>query len=330
MLDKDFKILSKFDKEKLWADINNKVGKLQMYYRIKIVGSIAASLLIFFLSFHYIAENKEREERREIVAFNKSNPVLINEKGNRIALNESVINNTLSSVFLDSIYNGKSQNIATQKKNKYNVLMIPRGAEFKLILADSTVVWMNSGSKIKYPTNFSGNNRKVFLEGEAYFQVKRNEHKPFIVYGNDFQVKVLGTRFNVSNYKDDDFSHVTLESGKVQINKGGVKKLLAPSEQAYMGKDNMIIRKVNTGNFISWRGSNFIFQEETLENIMKKLSRWYDVEVFYETAEIRDIHLTCRILKYGNIEEVMALIKRVANIRYNINKRCIVVGRAKG
>lgn len=329
MLDKDLKALSNFDKDELWADINRKANRKRNYFKIRIISSVAASiaLLVFSGIYFFSGQNIKKDQ---IAIVSAPGPKLITSSGKTINLTKSITDNTIVADNLAIKYNDKVVYTDTNKliADKFNELIIPRGSEFKLILSDNTVVWLNSGSQIKYPTSFNGKERKVILKGEAYFNVTKNAKKPFVVGCGDFNVKVLGTKFNVSNYSDDDFSHVTLESGKVEVNKGKDRKILIPSSQAYITKKDFYVRNVNIRNFISWRGANFTFHQEELGNIMKRLARWYDIEIFYQNTSIKDIRLTGRVSKYSSLEEVMALLKKVSTIDYKINKKSIVISSA--
>ena len=175
----------------------------------------------------------------------------------------------------------------------YHTLIVPKGCVFNIVLEDSTKVYLNAETVIKYPRFFAGNRREVYIEGEAYFEVSRDEERPFIVKGNNFFVEVLGTSFDVMNYENEHESRVTLLSGKVRMCTEDTVWQLTPGEQLSLSVANEInVRRVNTKNVISWMDRKFNFEGETLEMIMRKICRWYDVEVLFEKPSLRESRFT--------------------------------------
>lgn len=187
---------------------------------------------------------------------------------------------------------------ATEEQMVYNAISTPRGRQFQLILPDGTKVWLNAASSLKYPTHFSGNERKVEIKGEAYFEVAKNAQKPFIVtLPQGAEVRVLGTHFNINAYDDEDAIKTTLLEGKVRVVKEvGSKKYeagsmknevnLKPGEQAVLAPDSplAINNSPNIDKVMAWKNGVFNFENATLQEVMHQLERWYDIEVVYETG----------------------------------------------
>ena len=194
-------------------------------------------------------------------------------------------------------------------------------------LADGTKVHLNSESKLRYPVTFRQAERRVYLEGEAYFEVSRDEQHPFIVEGKDFAVQVLGTSFNVSNYKDDDVSRVVLLEGSVEVKKANKNYKLEPDESLEIDGDNIRIKKINANNAISWKNDNFYFSNEQLEVVMTKLARWYDVNLFYTNQSIKDYHFTGFIPKYTDITKAFNILELTADIKFKVQDRTVVIMR---
>lgn len=199
-------------------------------------------------------------------------------------------------VTLDSLQNGQFSNqggtaIAKSAEalvynNKGNTVLIntlttPRGGKFKVVLADGTTVWMNSASALTYPTAFIGSNRTVQLKGEAYFEVAKNTAMPFIVQVNDLNVKVTGTHFNINSYADENTITTTLFEGGVQVSDHNNTQLLIPGQQAIADKTThtLVKEKANLRQVLSWKDGLFIFDGKQKSEILRELSRWYNIDI---------------------------------------------------
>ena len=165
----------------------------------------------------------------------------------------------------------------------FNTLKTPRGGQFKVILPDCTHVWINSASQLRYPTAFTGNNRIVELEGEAYFEVTHDRQKPFKVKVGDLFVNVLGTKFNIMAYSDEPSVQTTLVNGSVELNLLGNSKLIQPGEQANIkaGSSEFIIANPDLNQVLAWKEGKFLFNNLDIKSIMRQISRWYDIDVEY-------------------------------------------------
>ena len=214
------------------------------------------------------------------------------------------------------------------EKNIYNSLEIPRGGEYSLTLADGTKVWMNADSKLRYPISFVEDKRVVYLEGEAYFEVAKDASKPFIVSTSSGEITVLGTQFNVKNYKEENTIYTTLVEGSVSF-RGRTNKetILTPGYQLIYNQEQgtQELKKVNVGNFISWKDNLFQFEELSPEDIMKTLARWYDVTVTYEKEELKQLQFSGNLDKYSNIESFFKLFEVGAKIEFKVVNRHVHV-----
>ncbi|MEO9144812.1 MAG: FecR domain-containing protein, partial [Ginsengibacter sp.] len=169
-------------------------------------------------------------------------------------------------------------------KMEYNTLSNPKGSKvINMVLADGSRVWLNAGSSLTYPVSFLGNERKVAVTGEAYFEVTHDRAKPFIVNNDSMNVRVLGTSFNVNAFKDDGNDiKVTLLEGSVKIKNGNVTGLLKPGQQAVVTKEIKVVNDVDLDLVMAWKNGYFQFDNASLQNVLKQVSRWYGVEVVYE------------------------------------------------
>jgi ferric-dicitrate binding protein FerR (iron transport regulator) len=222
--------------------------------------------------------------------------------------------------------NIKDQNDLSQpvlpKQDEFNTLIVPYGKRSRVTLPDNTIVWLNSGSKLIYPVRFTADKREVFLEGEAIFEVSRNEEHPFFVLTNQLDVKVLGTVFNLSAYNDDKTVKTVLETGSVELRYKSnflglqLKKEMIPGTMAvYDPSEKSIVQtKVNTENHTSWKDGYFIFDQQSLEGIAKKLSRYYNVPIEFEDPELASETFTGYLDLRESAMNVMYMISEIVDI----------------
>ncbi|MFR3330729.1 MAG: FecR family protein [Odoribacter splanchnicus] len=262
-------------------------------------------------------------------------PVLTLANGKMISLVDSITHPIRESDADVVVGDSSSLTYVVDKKQKtagkevYNTLYIPKGGEYSLVLADGTCVWLNSETTLRYPVNFIGMQRVVQLEGEAYFEVAPDSLRPFYIQMNGNVIKVLGTSFNVSNYTADGSWSTTLTEGKVEICSGGNLYTLTPGDHftADVTTGETRIVRVNPLQYSSWKEGKVIFQDERLEDIIRKLARWYDFEVFYIHSELKDWHFGGTINKYNPFDVVLRYLERTANIRFDIQGKTVMVSR---
>lgn len=207
----------------------------------------------------------------------------------------------------------------------YNIMEVPQGAEFHLTLGDGTKVWLNSGTRLRYPVKFTGDVRFVELSGEAYFDVKRDEALPFVVKTSRSEVMVLGTEFCVKDYVNQ-VNQTTLVSGSVSVKDfRGQSYVIVPGQQVCIDQDSSCVLEVETLYFTSWKDGYFMFDQATLERIMDELARWYNFDYFFANAEARNMMLTARIKKYDNIDTVLDILSRTGDIRFSRKGNTITI-----
>lgn len=209
----------------------------------------------------------------------------------------------------------------------YNTLKIPRGGAYSLQLSDGTKVMLNSDSRLKFPQSFSGDTREVYLEGEGFFQVAKDAAKPFIVHCEKYAVRVLGTTFNISAYRNDEVSMTTLVEGRVNIECGNTVVELTPGLMAAVADSKVTTREVNVESYISWTRDQFSFSEERLEDLLKKISRWYDVEFVFDDEEIKDYKFSGFIPRYESITNLFEILEQSANVSFvrKEDKKVIII-----
>lgn len=209
----------------------------------------------------------------------------------------------------------------------YNRVSTPRGGEYTLELGDGSMVFLNAMSELRFPVNFVGDVREVELSGEAYFDIKKDASRPFIVRTGDLRIRVLGTEFNVRAYGGEEVVSTTLVDGRVELSARGSKAVvLRPGEQGgfVRGEETIRVREVNVASCIAWKNGMFDIRDCELEEIMNYLSRWYDIHVFYQQESLKKIRFGCYITRYSDIQPILELLEKTGKIRAQLKGNTVV------
>lgn len=336
--------VNNIDKDKAWSKINaslTKTAKLgELRKLITWLPYAAAIALIFVVSYFMLYQvtsdydfNKNYNFA-EVSSIGSKKAILTLDGGKKMILTEkdtdlfSEKDGTL--IEKDSSNSLKySSNTKGQNRLIYNRVDVPRGGEYSLILADGTKVWLNSESSLKYPVQFVGNKRQVELIGEAYFEVSHNASKPFFVKTGDTEVKVLGTKFNISSYDDTEYVATTLVEGSVQVSSLGNNEFLKPGFQAVVkkGEREFEVKEVDTSLYTSWVNGVFEFKDHSLDDICLQLSRWYDVEFFFTEKQYRELRFTGAAKREKPVDFALNMIEKMANVKFAIKDDKIIVGK---
>lgn len=197
----------------------------------------------------------------------------------------------------------------------------PRGGTYQVILPDGTHVWLNADSKVSFPSRFSGKRRSVWLEGEAYFEVAKDKTHPFIVESGGNRVEVLGTHFNVNAYTDEKVTKTTLLEGSVNVN--GI--VLKPDQQAILKGADLKVIPVISESFVDWKNGEFYFEKESLASIMRKVSRWYDVEVDFAGMENGSQTFSGSVSRAANLSKVLKTLENLSNLKFNLEGKKVII-----
>lgn len=218
----------------------------------------------------------------------------------------------------------------------FNTITTPRGGQYQINLPDGTKVWLNAASALKFPTTFTNlKERRVELSGEAYFEVSKNKQQPFKVLssatdkGRAQEIEVLGTHFNINSYEDEDETKTTLLEGAIRIAAlQNVNKkydmILSPGQQAVLSNSGLKTMTVDTEEAIAWKNGNFMFANEGIESIMRKLARWYNIEVVYQ-GKITDKDFVGTVPRFKNISEALTILELTNNVHFKIEGRRVTV-----
>lgn len=211
----------------------------------------------------------------------------------------------------------------------YNRLTTPRGGQYRIVLPDGTKVWLNAASSLRFPSSFSGSERRVELTGEAYFEVAKNREMPFRVVSGDQVVEVLGTHFNISAYPEEATVSTTLLEGSVRVSRtgSGDSRLLEPGEQSEVGGDGIRVERVDAGRAVAWKNGYFVFSHESIGSIMRKISRWYDIDIAYKGDVTRE-RFVGLVSRFENVSAVLEMLQLTGSVRFDIQSSLDKEGRA--
>ncbi len=326
------------DKKEEFARLENTIQERKSR-RMTLRWSVAASVILLIGLFvgRMVNEWRDLDEMRMLAETERIVPgvkaELILSTGERVVLNQQRV--SIEGVNETGIQNdsvtGLNYTMAKVQGEElvYNTMRIPVGGFYQLALSDGSKVWLNSMTELRFPVAFTGEERKVYLTGEAYFEVAPDSKHPFIVVTEEgMEVKVYGTEFNMNTYQHGVVQTV-LVSGKVgiRVNATGKEVMLAPRQMAEYSEKTGMVRVEDTDpyRYIAWKDGEFVFERETIEEIMERLGRWYDVKVFYENESLKQKRFTGVISRYEDIEQVLRLIEGPATLRFEVKGNVVTV-----
>jgi transmembrane sensor len=349
-----FQGMADLEKQNLEADLYrvlsagpaDEVSVKPLWFSLQSILSAAVIVIIFAAGLYFYSDRSENQQQ---IAISKPKPV-INDvpPGGNIAVLTLADGTKIN---LDEAANGKIANQAgwniskkegsqlvyslvastdqpEDAKNLFNIVETPRGGEYQVILPDGTLVWLNAASSLRYPAVFTGHERRVELQGEAYFEVAHNEKMPFRVESNRQLVEVLGTHFNINGYADDRVVRTTLLEGSVKVSAGNhvSPRNLKPGQQAIVGQSgaSISVRGVDAEESIAWKNGYFLFNNENIHSIMRKISRWYNVDVEYN-GKTPSGGFGGNVSKSKNISEVLRILELTKAVHFKVQGRRVTV-----
>ncbi len=339
-------IYALFNKEEAWTKLEDKLfeTKTVRFTPQRVLRYAAAIVLPLLIAGGFAYKYLNRSDPQTIAEIDTvfqpgtQKAVLILADGGSIELEEGMTMSDLqqgeaSINIRNSSLNYKSSDQRSRETEIiYNELRTPRGGGYNLRLADGTGVWLNAGSSIRFPVSFAEDNRQVYLEGEAYFEVSHNG-SPFIVSTEDMDVRVLGTSFNISAYGDEPLFKTTLVEGKVSVELKDQDDslsgtlLLAPEHQAIFNRSESALSdvEVNATLYTSWMRGKLEFHNESLDQVMLRLARWYDFEYVFENPEAKDFHFSARLNNGENISTIIEMLEMTTDVKFELRDRKIVI-----
>ncbi len=305
----------------------------------------AAAILIFvsFSTFFFLKEQTSIVTKDPGNAINEIRPgnnkaVLTLADGKKITLNDFGNGEIAEQQGIKVIKSADGQLIYTLSNPKdfsnstlYNTIETPMGGQYQVNLPDGSRAWLNSGSYLRYPIKFSGKERKIEISGEVYFEVAKMEGIPFKVQAGEQTIEVLGTHFNVMAYTDEASINTTLVEGSVKVTNGKKSTIIIPGQQSRLKNGEFEVLSVDIDEAIAWKNGFFVFKNENLESMMRKISRWYDVEVVYQ-GNIVDKSFGGKISRSRNISEVLKILESTGSVHFEVipgssesNERRVIV-----
>lgn len=301
----------------------------------------AAAVLLFCTGAVLFVMNKEKKTLIADLAPGGNKATLTLADGSKILLDTALKGNLVNQAGVQITKADDGQLVYTIGKGSEvnnragilltNTISTPRGGQYQVNLPDGTKVWLNAASILKFPLNFLKlKERRVELQGEAYFEVKKDARKPFIVESERQVLQVLGTHFNVNSYRDDRDTKTTLLEGAVKVSPlngpSATSAILKPGQQAQISSASGAVKVLNVDASaeIAWKNGLFFFENEPIENIMKQISRWYNVEVVYE-ENMTGKTVWGSVTRYGNVSKVLSILELTGEIHFKIEGRRITV-----
>jgi ferric-dicitrate binding protein FerR (iron transport regulator) len=329
------------DRQRMWANIEASTAPASVrllsrrtLYRL----SAAAAVVVLAVAAVYLLRQPHLPTAlpaavTQNIAPGKNGAILTLSDGSRISLDSTITGIVASQNGAKAIINNNGLEYKPTSDSSaevtYNTVTTPKGRQFNLTLPDGSRVWLNAGSSIRFPTRFDGAERRVEIGGEAYFEIARNKDRPFIVRAGPSEIKVLGTEFNVNAYPEEGVVKTTLLSGSIAaslLTKPGHGALLKPGEQAQLwpGTGTKILMGIDTAQAVAWKNGAFNFQNLTLQEVMRQLARWYDLEVIYEKG-IPDVQFAGEMSRTVPLSDLLPGLKDMGiHCRLESGRRLIV------
>ena len=299
------------------------------------IGVAASVILLVGIGLYWGFNKKPKVKQVEVAAhveMGGAKAILVTSRGDEIVLQDSSVQLiTLGGGMVaknDGVQVSYKENEGAGKEDvlEYTTIRVPRGGEYKLFLSDNTEVFLNSDSEIRFPVKFGKGKRDVFLRGEAFFVVTKDASRPFVVNANDkMSVEVLGTQFNLQAYPDDAFVETTLNEGAVRVFNGKQGVRLRPDEQAVYDEGKFTVRKVDASSYSAWKEGRFMLLNHSLENIMTRLARWYNIDIFWENPEVKEYHFSGELARYEDFTEILRMLELATRVHFEVKDRTVFV-----
>lgn len=321
----------------------NNIRKIRVWPRIVAAASVILCLGIgayFYIhskdQYQQVAQNKPLKDdilpggnKAILTLANGKKIILTGSKNGTLAVQDNMEIKKITEGKVVYTVNGSDQTYNEQdSKIQYNTMTTPRGGQYWVVLPDGSKVLLNAASSLTYPVTFSGNDRKVELNGEAYFEVAHNPSKPFIVSSAGQTVEVLGTHFNINAYGDEPAVKTTLLEGKVKVTAMAKNEVryLQPGQQAVLNNSQLNVGSVETDEVVAWKNGQFMFESDNIQHIMRMISRWYDVGVTYNGV-IPDDTFSGNVSRFTNVSEVLKTLQLTGKVHFKVQGRVIAISK---
>lgn len=310
-------------KQKISPSIEHSSRRKQLYAWLGSVAAVALLILSVTLYKNYHPETEVIKKTAIVIQPGKTGAILTLANGESIQLNQE---HKEVGKIIDSLYVADTRK-AKSAEPEYHTLTIPAGEEFFYRLDDNTSVWLNSQTELRFPKEFEKGERKVYLKGEAFFDVAKDSKRPFIVSMEQGNIKVYGTRFNITNYAESPLAAVLVEGSIGFTTPEGKEVKIKPSEKLTYEQDKATISvcTVDTSLYTAWTQHLFIFNGQPLEEIMTTLSRWYNFKVSFASDDIRHIRLSGQLYRHEDIRVLLDSYETTTGLRFEIKDKTILI-----
>lgn len=327
----------RIDQERSWDRLYVKLQGRKKLYRVLRRWAVAASILILVgIGVSIVSEDRSLEDVSLVAEIfpGSTKATLVLSSGERIDLADNELQEVKEQGIL--VRNDSVEGLRYEltdfvcQEPVFHTVEVPTAGEYHFTLPDGTKVWINSESELTFPMSFTGPRREVFVKGEVYFEVEHDETHPFVVHANEVAVQVLGTKFNVAAYNDDNHVITTLLQGAVQLAYAEHQQLLRPGDQVIADLNDQTIRteKVDAVRYASWIKGVFEYENMSLGEIAIQLARWYGVEFVFPRSEFKERRFTGVVKKYDMLKDVLKIIEMTTNVCFVVNEKEIVVQEA--
>ncbi len=338
---RDSHLIDQINERKAWSYIDSNItssrkAKIRYLNIIRYAAAILLPLIMVGAIYYYTMKDDEYKEAfayietiqpgtdKAILNLSNGEEIMLeNKKADRILFESKNIRIKDSSNMI--VYKSKASISSLEQRDRIHV---PIGGKYMAKLSDGTKVWLNSDTDFEFAINFTGSNRLVKLSGEAYFEVAEHKSKPFIVRTNGVDITVLGTSFNVSAYKNEKITTTLLE-GKVKVSSAIEQEFMEPGDQIDYYQNKLTKKKVDAKSFAEWKDGIFRFKDIRLQDLTKKLSRWYNIDFFFDNDQLKELRFNGKVDKSKPLSEILNILKETNHITYKKSENAILIKQSK-
>lgn len=326
----DRNAMSGLDEERGWNTVVQKRNKRKQFFLPALAASLV-TILSVGAYFYYNADDTfvksnviasiEKKYDNDVLPANIGAKI-ITADGTEIIVKNNVkvsVDGRISTVEDGVVFESEQQ----VQEVEWNTLVVPAANFFKMILPDGSLVWINANSELKFPSHFNGNERRIFLKGEAYFEVAKMVDKPFFVQANQSTIRVLGTHFNVSAYKD--VVKTSLAEGSVEVQYGGLNEIIIPGQSAEVRNEIISVKSTDLVKDLAWKNNVFYFKRDNIIRIANQLKLWYDLEVVLNKDVSLSQTYSGEIRRDVNLSEVLKMLEFVSELDFKINQNKLTI-----
>ncbi|MDR2131399.1 MAG: DUF4974 domain-containing protein [Odoribacteraceae bacterium] len=310
------------------------IHRTRLLRKARLLARCAAGILLLagaFFAIRWSLSSPSPLPTPLLISRETNHALLVLANNRSITLHQAVLDTIVADSFMRIINAGNRLVYDTERQEGedagHNRLIVPVGGEYQVQLADGTLAFLNSGTELRYPERFTGTSREVYLEGEAWFEVKADASAPFIVHAGEMEIRALGTDFNVLAREQLTTLQVTLVSGSVEVADDKQRLRIVPGQQAVYDKQErrLVAREVETALYTSWKDGYYTFNRASLEEIMTTLSLWYGIDVHFRDEAVRHMEFTGRLKRYEDAARFLEMLGETRDVQFDIRGNNVTI-----